>query len=165
MTRLADGLLCRPSGTWFHFVCLTPGLKSWAIVFRRSAAWSFFRFASYGLRPFDKLRAGSGLSFRRSAAWSFFRFASHGLRPFDKLRAGCGLHSCAALRLRSGQAYAASVYVSWGFVGFPKWEFWRIYFGRRVPLLLRVWDSPNGGRNRRGPCGPRFSFTGKVGRR
>src|ERR1700686_3203461 len=91
ITRLADGFLCRPSGTWFHFVCLTPGLKS--------------------------LRQAQGrlwaIIFRRSAAWSFFRFASHGLRPFDRLRAGRGLHSCAALRLRSGQAFAASVYVSW----------------------------------------------------
>ena len=85
---------------------------------------------------------------------------SPGLRPFDKLRAGCGLHSCAALRLRSGQAFAAgSVFFSSSFVpvsdsvvppgrvskpftASQRWKRWAIFRGpsgtdHRIPAPCR----------------------------
>lgn len=40
----------------------------------------------------------------------FLKLLSHALRPFDRLRAGCGLYSFAALRLCSGQAFAAGIF-------------------------------------------------------
>ena len=83
--------LCRPYRTRARFP-LSPGLASWANVFRRSAA---------GVWDFAPPSTANSSSHAHTSGLGHAVCGTHGLRPFDKLRASCGLQSCAASRLAS----------------------------------------------------------------